>query len=179
MGILLLNSDQEIRSILQERKTEVVTLLVPEATLLALNERMRKNIGKQIPILLTYYSKYLSTTKRLGKNARKTTYQPSPGREKMKRINVRLSTGSWALLSALAQVHGVSRCYLFNYLLWLENVGVGNSIVRTMNEGGPTFHSNYKYILHLDLLKNEITRRLESNPQDTFYVVNYESLYSS
>lgn len=179
MGVLLLNSDPEIRSILQERKTEVVTLLIPEATLFALGEKGRKNLGKQIPILLKYYSKYLSTTKRLGKNARKTIYQPSPGKEKMKRINVRLSTGSWSLLGALAQVHGVSRCFLFNYLLWLEKVGVGDSIVITMNEGGPTFHREYKYILHLDLLKNEITRRLECNPRSTFFVVNYESLYSS
>ncbi|TGM09848.1 DUF1564 domain-containing protein [Leptospira barantonii] len=152
MGILLLNSDQEIRSILQERKTEVVTLLVPEATLLALNERMRKNIGKQIPILLTYYSKYLSTTKRLGKNARKTTYQPSPGREKMKRINVRLSTGSWALLSALAQVHGVSRCYLFNYLLWLENVGVGNSITKNQTKQKDKYESSKRLILSDSIL---------------------------
>lgn len=179
MGVLLLNSDHEICSILQERKTEVVTLLIPESTLLALNEKERKNFAKRIPLLLKYYSKYLSATKRLGKNARKTLYQSSPGRDKMKRINVRLSTGSWSLLSALAQVHGVSRCYLFNYLLWLEKVGVGDSIVRTMNEGGPTFHRDYKYILHLDLLGNEITRRLECDPRQEFFVVNYESLYSS
>ncbi|EMN12969.1 hypothetical protein LEP1GSC055_0202, partial [Leptospira borgpetersenii str. Brem 307] len=26
-------------------------------------------------------------------------------------------------LSVLAAAHGVSRCYLFNYMLWLEELG--------------------------------------------------------
>lgn len=90
----------------------------------------------------------------------------------MVRMNVRLSTGSWAFLGALAHTHGVSRCFLFNYLLWLDEVGVGDSIVSTMNEGGPTFHRNYKCILHLDLLNNTITRQLECEPTNLFSVLD-------
>lgn len=179
MGVLLLNSNYEIRSTLQERKSNVVTLLVPESTLLRYSVRERRNLPKKIPALLRRYSKFLSATKRLGNKAGKTLYQPSPGKLKMKKINVRLSTGSWALFGALAHVHGVSRCFLFNYLLSLEDSGVGDSIVSVMNEGGPTFHKNYKYILDLDLLNNSITRSLRCDPHDTFYVLDYRDWYDS
>ncbi|TGM10177.1 DUF1564 domain-containing protein [Leptospira barantonii] len=172
MGILSLNSDQELSSRLQEHQSEVVTLLVSKHTLSRYGEKDRKTLPKRIPHLLRTYGKYLTSTKRLGKRAGKTSYQPSVGRGNMVRINVRLSTGSWAFLGTLAHAHGVSRCFLFNYLLWLDEVGVGNSIVRTMNEGGPTFHKNYKYILHLDLLNNKITRRLECEPTNLFYVLD-------
>ncbi len=90
-----------------------------------------------------------------------------------------LSTGSWAFLGMLAQVHGVSRCYLFNYLLWLDEVGVGDSIVRTVNEGGPTFHRDYKYILHFDLLNNSVIRRLECEPNGIFYVLDFRDWFDS
>ncbi|WP_000496496.1 DUF1564 family protein, partial [Leptospira interrogans] len=62
--------------------------------------------------------------------------------------------------------HGVSRCFLFNYLLWLEEVGVGDSIVDTMNRGVPQFHKSYKMIWTLNLRKNQISRELffEPNP---------------
>ncbi|EMN47368.1 hypothetical protein LEP1GSC088_0515, partial [Leptospira interrogans str. L1207] len=36
------------------------------------------------------YAKYLSSSKRLGKKADRTLYQPSPGKLKMKRISVRV-----------------------------------------------------------------------------------------
>ncbi|PJZ56957.1 DUF1564 domain-containing protein [Leptospira barantonii] len=179
MGILLLSSDQNLRSILQERKTEVVTLLIPELTLLGYREKELRLLGKRIPMLLRRYGKYLTAIPRLGKNARKTLYQVSPGPKKMRRVNVRLSTGSWAFLGMLAFVHGVSRCYLFNYLLWLDEVGVGDYTVNTMNEGGPTFHKNYSYILHLDLLNNSIIRRLETEPTDTFHVLDYRDWFDS
>ncbi|PJZ57946.1 DUF1564 domain-containing protein [Leptospira barantonii] len=175
----LLHSNHEIRSFLQERKSHVVTLLVPEQTLLGYSDLERRRLAKKIPSLLRRYSKFLSTTKRLGTKAGKTLYQPSPGKEKMKKISVRLSTGSWALFGTLAHVHGVSRCFLFNYLLLLEASGVGNSIDRVMNEGGPTFHENYKYILELDLLNNSIVRRLQCKPHDTFYMLDYRDWYDS
>ncbi|MBM9498733.1 DUF1564 domain-containing protein [Leptospira sp. 201903071] len=179
MGILLLNSDHELRSILQENRTEVVTLLIPKLTLLQFSEKERKNLPKWIPILLKRYAKYLTSIKRLGTKAEKVLYQPSPGKEQMQRINVRVSRGSWALLGLLAQVHGVSRCFLFNFLLRLDEAGVGDSIVNTMNEGGPTFHRNYKYILHLDLLNNRIIRSLECEPVDYFYVLDYRDWFDS
>ncbi|EMJ47067.1 hypothetical protein LEP1GSC111_1737 [Leptospira interrogans str. UT126] len=39
------------------------------------------------------------------------------------------------------------KCYLFNYLLKLEALGVGNSILNTVRAGVPTFHWSYSYIL--------------------------------
>lgn len=177
MGILLLNSDQELRSRLQQPQCEVVTLLVSKFKLSEYNEEDRKKLPKRIPNLLRIYGKYLTSSKRLGKRAGKTSYQESVGRGNMVRINVRLDTGSWVLLGTLAQAHGVSRCFLFNYLLWLDEVGVGSSIVRTMNEGGPTFHRDYRYILHLDILENSVVRRLECQPDHTFYVLDPRDWY--
>ncbi|RHX92489.1 DUF1564 domain-containing protein [Leptospira stimsonii] len=177
MGILLLNSDQELCSRLQKPQCEVVTLLISKRTLLQYKEEERKKLPKRIPNLLRIYGKYLTSAKRLGKEAGTTSYQPSVGRGNMVRINVRLDTGSWVLLGTLAQAHGVSRCFLFNYLLWLDEVGVGSSIVRTMNEGGPTFHTDYRYILHLDILSNCIVRRLECHPEHTFYVLDPRDWY--
>lgn len=178
MGILLLNSDQCIQSKLQESNSHVVTLLVPENTLLRYREKDRKNLPKRIPQLLRKYTKFLSASPRLGKKAGRTLYQPSPGKQKMKRINVRLSTGSWTLFGVLAQTHGVSRCFLFNYLLWLEENEIGDSIVSIMNEGGPTFHKKYKYILDLDLLNNRASRILKCEPENCFYVLDYRDWYN-
>ncbi|XDD51107.1 DUF1564 domain-containing protein [Leptospira sp. WS92.C1] len=178
MGYLLLNEDHEIHSPLQKDRLETVTLLIPEATLLRFSEGNVRALPKKIPGLLRTYGKYLTTTKRLGNQAGKTLYQPSPGKQKMKRINVRLSTGSWTFLGTLAQAHGVSRCYLFNYLLWLEELGVGDSIVETMNAGVPTFHRYYSYILHLDLIHNRVSRKLKCEPDSLFYTLDYRDWFS-
>ncbi|WP_036042864.1 DUF1564 domain-containing protein [Leptospira alstonii] len=173
MGTLLLNSDCKISSTLGENRSETITLLIPEDTWLCFSEKDVKALPRKIPELLRTYGKYLSTTKRLGKKAGRTLYQPSPGKQKMKRVNIRVSTGSWTLFGAHAQAHGVSRCYLFNYLLWLESVGVGDSIVDTMNAGVPAFHRSYSYILHIDLVNNEVTRKLRCRPISYFYALDY------
>ncbi|PJZ61322.1 DUF1564 family protein, partial [Leptospira adleri] len=94
MGILLLNSDHEIQSVLQDNRMEVVTLLVPKHTLSCLGEKERGNLPKRIPLLLKRYAKYLTAINRLGNKAEKTLYQPSPGKKQMQRINVRVSRGS-------------------------------------------------------------------------------------
>ncbi|TGM99171.1 DUF1564 domain-containing protein [Leptospira yasudae] len=179
MGVLLLHSDYKLDGVLQEITANVVTLIVPEATLSLYSESERRQLAKRIPELLERYSKYLTAIPRLGHKAWKTLYQNSPGPKKMKRINVRLSTGSWVLFGTLAQAHGVSRCFLFNFLLELDRAGVGYSIVNTMNEGGPTFHRNYSYILHLDLLNNRITRTLQCIPENSFYVLDYRDWFDS
>ncbi|AOP35909.1 CopG family transcriptional regulator [Leptospira tipperaryensis] len=179
MGYLTFNADEEISSRLQESRTETVTLLIPEGTLARLGVKDAKVLPKKIPQLLRTYGKYLTATKRLGKKAGKTLYQPSPGKEKMKRVNVRLSTGSWTFLGTLAQAHGVSRCYLFNYLLWLEELEVGDSIVETVNAGAPAFHRYYSYILHLDLPNNRVFRRLQTEPVSLFYVLDYRDWFPS
>ncbi|WP_212885955.1 DUF1564 family protein, partial [Leptospira borgpetersenii] len=68
------------------------------------------------------------------------------------------------VLGVLAAAHGVSRCFLFNYLLWLEDSGIGNSIVDTMNRGVPQFHGTYKMSWTLNLQKNQIFRTLLIKP---------------
>lgn len=179
MGILLLNSDQELHTALQEKRTDVVTLLVPKKTLLRLSEKERRNFSKRIPLLLKRYAKYLTSIKRIGNKAEKTLYQPSPGKGEMQRINVRVSRKSWALLGLFAQVHGVSRCFLFHFLLELDELGVGDSIVNIMNAGGPTFHRTYRYTFHIDILNNRIKRSLKCEPIDFFQVLDYRELRDS
>nr|PJZ93096.1 hypothetical protein CH379_09620 [Leptospira ellisii] len=77
----------------------------------------------------------------------------------------------------MAQAHGVSRCYLFNYLLYLEESEVGDSIEEMLNEGVPTFHKNYSYILHLDLTFNRVTRKLQCLPESAFYTFEYREWF--
>ncbi|TGN02540.1 DUF1564 domain-containing protein [Leptospira yasudae] len=177
MGYLLLNADREIRSTLQKDRMETVTLLIPEETWLRFSEHEARRLPKKIPQMLRTYAKYLTAQKRLGKNAGRTLYQPSPGKSKMKRVNVRLSPGSWTLFGTLAQAHGVSRCFLFNYLLWLDFAGVGGSVFDTLNAGVPTFHRNYSYILHLDLAYNQVIRKLDCEPDSLFYTLDYRDWY--
>ncbi|MDI7197666.1 DUF1564 domain-containing protein [Leptospira santarosai] len=167
----MLNSDSEISSILQEGRSETVTLLIPEDTWIRFSEKDLKLLPKKIPQFLKTYGKFLSASKRLGKKAGRTLYQPSPGKQKMKRVNVRVCSASWTLFGTLAQAHGVSRCYLFNYLLRLESLEVGNSIMDTMNLGVPTFHRSYSYILHVDLQNNRVTRKLRCEPETYFHVL--------
>ncbi|RHX89662.1 DUF1564 domain-containing protein [Leptospira stimsonii] len=179
MGVLLIKTDHSLESILQEDRMNVATLLIPDSTLSLYSEPERRILPKRLPDLLRRYAKLLTASSRLGRNAGTILYQNGAGPKKMKRMNVRVSTGSWALLGALAHAHGVSRCFLFNYMLWLDRVEVGDSIVRTMNEGGPTFHRNYSYILHLDLLNNKISRSLKCAPEDAFYVLDYRDWFPS
>ncbi|MBM9502781.1 DUF1564 domain-containing protein [Leptospira sp. 201903071] len=179
MGTLLLNSDQELKSILQERTSDVITLLIPKKTLLGLSESEKRKLPKKIPNLLRKYGKYLTSSRRLGYKAGKTLYQRTEGKENMIRINARVSTGSWALLGALAQAHGVSRCFLFNYLLWLDEIEMDSHLVETMNEGAPTFHRNYSYILHLDLLNNKISRKLQCVPENFLSILDYRDWFGS
>ncbi|XDD52288.1 DUF1564 domain-containing protein [Leptospira sp. WS92.C1] len=173
METLFLNTNFEIQSPLQEPNSEVVTFLIPKSYLDRLNPEDQKKLPKRLPLLLKKYAKYIASTKRLNKKAGKTLYQIKTGKNNMKRINARTRTGSWALLGALAQAHGVSRCYLFNYLLWLDDLGVGDSIVDTLNAGVPTFHENYRYTLLLDLLNNKIIRKLEFEPNPFKHIFTY------
>ncbi|AOP36599.1 CopG family transcriptional regulator [Leptospira tipperaryensis] len=164
MRTIFLSSDFEIRSSLQEKTSDVVTFLVPKKYLNRVKISDRKKLPKRLPGLLKKYSKYIASTKRLNKRAGKTLYQANEGKGNMQRINARIQTKDWILLGTLAQAHGVSRCYLFNYLLWLDQIGVGDSISNVLNSGAPTFHKYYKFILLLDLSKNIITKRLEFEP---------------
>ncbi|MBM9578003.1 DUF1564 domain-containing protein [Leptospira sp. 201903070] len=179
MRTIFLKSDFEIHSSLKENSSDVVTFLVPKKNLIRLNENARKNLPKKLPYLLKKYGKYIASTKRLNKKAGKTLYQANTGKEKMQRINARIQTKNWLLLGTLAQAHGVSRCFLFNYLLWLDEIGIGNSISGILNSGTPTFHNYYKLITFLDFSKNKITKRLEFEPNPIHIFPRTQQAYDS
>ncbi|RHX88164.1 DUF1564 domain-containing protein [Leptospira stimsonii] len=161
MESIFLNSDERIESRLAERKEKVVTLLIPENYFDRLSSEEQRKLSKKLPYLLRRYAKLLSSRSRLNSKADSILYQ-NPG--KMKKMNFRTNTGYWSLLGALAQAHGVSRCFLFNFLLSLEEAEVGDSIEDILNAGVPTFHDVYRYIWQLDLIQNTITRSLDFSP---------------
>ncbi|XDD51327.1 DUF1564 domain-containing protein [Leptospira sp. WS92.C1] len=169
MGTLFLNAESKIQSTLVSSKMEVETILFPEFFLNRLTEKERKNLSKRILPLLRRYQKLLLGKRRINHKAGKTLYQKNQG--KLIRINMRIDTGVWAVLGVISAAHGVSRCFMVNYLLWLDDLGVGDFIDKTLNVGFPTFQNNYRYIWHLDLLKNRMIRSIEfdPNPLWTFY----------
>ncbi|MBM9499785.1 DUF1564 domain-containing protein [Leptospira sp. 201903071] len=166
MEMLSIRSDQFIESTLVERKDDVVTILIPESDYLALDPKAQKDLKKKLPYLLRRYGKYLAGASRLNVKAGKILYQKNRG--PMKRINFRVESGMWNILGMFALSHGVSRCFLFNYMLTLETLEVGDSIVETMNAGAPTFHQVYRFIWQLELQSKRIFRILEFTPNPIF-----------
>lgn len=83
---------------------------------------------------------------------------------------MRVDTGVWAILGVIAAAHGVSRCFLVNYMIWLDDSGVGDSIEEKLNVGSPTFQNSYGYLWHLDLLNNRITKSLEFRPNPIWFL---------
>ncbi|RHX84389.1 DUF1564 domain-containing protein [Leptospira stimsonii] len=162
MGQIYLNTNQEIQSALVLSRMDVETILIPEKYLNRLSEKERRALPKRILPLLRRYQKLILSLRRINQNARKTLYQRDQG--KLKRINMRIDTGVWVLLGVLAAAHGVSRCFMVNYLFWLDDSGGGIYLDRVLNVGCPTFQNIYSYIWHLDLLKNKIIKRLEFEP---------------
>lgn len=144
MEQIYFNTDQKIESTLNENVEKVVTLLVPKRYYVILSSKDRRMLGKKLPYLLNRYGKFISSHSRLNRRAVTTLYQKNQG--ELKKINFRIDMSHWAMLGVLAHAHGVSRCFLFNFLLSLEKAGVGDSIVKVLNEGVPTFHKIYRYI---------------------------------
>ncbi|EQA60795.1 hypothetical protein LEP1GSC062_1847 [Leptospira alexanderi serovar Manhao 3 str. L 60] len=62
--------------------------MIPEDTWLRFSEKDLKFLPKKIPQFLKTYGKFPSASKRLGKKAGQTLYQPSSGKRKMNRINI-------------------------------------------------------------------------------------------
>ncbi|AOP36588.1 hypothetical protein A0128_21550 [Leptospira tipperaryensis] len=166
MEMLSIRSDQVIESALVEKTSDVVTVILPENYYFALNPKEQRDLKRKLPFLLSRYGKYLAGASRLNTKAGKILYQKNQG--KMKRINFRVESGMWNILGMLALSHGVSRCFLFHYMLILESLGVGDSIVQTMNAGPPTFHRVYSFIWQLDLQSKRIFRKLEFDPNPIF-----------
>ncbi|MBW0435009.1 DUF1564 domain-containing protein [Leptospira yasudae] len=169
MEMLWFSSGEKIESILIEGPLGIDSLLVPYSYWDRLDPQEKKILPHRLTFLLRRYGKYLANKKRLHWKAGKIRYNRGVGR--MKKMTIRVNTGAWAVLGALAAAHGVSRCYLFNYMLWLEDNGVGDSIVETLNRGVPSLHGTYRMIWTLNLRENLISRELEfePNPMTTEY----------
>ncbi|EMK25013.1 DUF1564 domain-containing protein [Leptospira kirschneri] len=163
MDILLLDDCQKIESALVENSVGTDSLLVPDDYWNRLNSQERKALRGKLPILLRKYSKRIASMERLHHKAGKIKYNRGVG--KMKKFSIRVNTGVWANLGVLAAAHGVSRCYLFNYMLWLEDLGGEEDFfVKALNQGVPSFHWTYKMIWKIDRRQNLISRELQFEP---------------
>ncbi|EQA72447.1 PF07600 family protein [Leptospira noguchii serovar Panama str. CZ214] len=158
-----MHEDQKIESALVESSVGTDSLLVPSDYWNRLNPQERKDLRKKLPILLRKYSKRIAAMERLHHKAGKIKY--NRGVVKMKKFSIRVNTGVWANLSVLAAAHGVSRCYLFNYMLWLEDLsGEEDFFVKRLNQGVPSFHWTYKMIWKINRKQNLISRELQFEP---------------
>lgn len=178
MAAIYLDIDQMIRSTLVPNgatRSNVETILFPESYLLGLTPEKRKFLPKRILPLLRRYQKFLISKRRINRNARKTLYQRDVG--KLVRLNMRIDTGVWAILGVIAAAHGVSRCFLVNYMIWLDDSGVGDSIDLELNVGSPTFQNSYNYIWSLDLVQNSITKTLEFKPNPIRFLTAEDILH--
>ncbi|WP_000353653.1 DUF1564 domain-containing protein [Leptospira interrogans] len=164
MDILLLDDGQKIESALVESSVGTDSLLVPDVYWNRLNAQEKKALRSKLPFLLRKYSKQIVSMKRLHDRAGKIKYNRGVG--KMKKFSVRVHTGVWATLGVLAAAHGVSRCYLFNYMLWLEESWWEKKIflLKTLNPGVPSFHWTYKMTWKIDRRQNLISRELQFEP---------------
>lgn len=162
MGKIFFDTDQKIQSKLLESKTETETILFPESYLKTLTLEQKKALPKRILPLLKRYQKFLASQRRINREAGKILYQKNRG--KMIRMNMRIDCKTWALLGVISATHGVSRCFMVNYLLWLDDSKVGDSIDKVLNVGCPPFQSSYSYVWHLDLAQNRIIKSLRFHP---------------
>ncbi|MGJ4717172.1 DUF1564 domain-containing protein [Leptospira interrogans] len=170
MNMLILDDGQKIVSALVENSIGTDSLLVPNDYWNRLNSQERKDLRKKLPSLLRKYSKRIASMERLYHRAGKIKYNRGGG--KMKKFSIRVNTGVWANLGVLAAAHGVSRCYLFNYMLWLEELGGKEDFfVKTLNRGVPSFHWTYKMTWKINRRQNLISRELqfEPNPMTSQY----------
>ncbi|EMO54313.1 DUF1564 domain-containing protein [Leptospira noguchii] len=163
MDILLLDDGQKIESALVEDSVGTDSLLVPYVYWNRLNLQERKALRGKLPFLLRKYSKQIASMKRLHNRAGKIKYNRDVG--KMKKFSIRVHTGVWATLGVLAAAHGVSRCYLFNYMLWLEDLGGKEDFfVKSLNRGVPSFHWTYEMTWKINRRQNLISRELQFEP---------------
>ncbi|OOV43409.1 hypothetical protein B1J93_07735 [Leptospira kirschneri serovar Pomona] len=160
MDILLFDDGQKIESTLIEGVVGTDSLLVPEVYWNRLSPQERKVLRNRLPFLLRKYSKQIASMTRLHDKAGKIKYNLGVG--KMKKFSIRVHTGFWATLGVLAAAHGVSRCYLFNYMLWLEEQG--DFFVKTLNRGVPIFHWTYEMTWKINRRQNLISRELKFEP---------------
>ncbi|MBM9501112.1 DUF1564 domain-containing protein [Leptospira sp. 201903071] len=166
MGTIHLDTKRKIQSSFSDSKKEVETILFPETFLNSLSDEERKKLPRCVFPLLKRYQKFILSKRRINPRAGKTLYQGDRG--KLIRVNLRIESEAWLLLGVLSAAHGVSRCFMLNYLLWLEASEVGDSIDKVLNVGCPPLHNSYSYIWHLDRVEKKIIRRIEFDPDPLF-----------
>ncbi|MBM9500083.1 DUF1564 domain-containing protein [Leptospira sp. 201903071] len=163
MRKFIFQREPKITSKIGEFQSDVETILIPEVYLKNLTKEERKILPKKIRSLVGKYSTYISSMRRLNSKAGKRKYQRDVG--KLRRVNVRMKTRDWLLLGVLAEAHGVSRCFLVNFLLYLESSEVGDSL-RKFWVGPPTPPRVYSFIWQIEPTQRRVSRtlRLEPNP---------------
>ncbi|TGK15025.1 DUF1564 domain-containing protein [Leptospira kmetyi] len=167
MGRIILSENQKVRTRLSVDGVSCVeTFLIPEEYLARLSSEGRKQLPEKIRRLLRRCGKHIIAMHRLNPKPGKTMYQRDCGR--LVRFNVRMDTALGAILGSFAASHGVSRCFLVNYLLWMDEVGIADSIFETLSVGTPSFHDVYRNILTLDLASNTITREFTFEPNPIY-----------
>ncbi|TGK34601.1 DUF1564 family protein [Leptospira gomenensis] len=162
MKAILLNTDQKIKSIYEDEKREVVSLLIAEKNLRHLTEKEKKTLIKNFVPLIRKYEKYLISTKRIHNKAGKILYnrEQSP----LKKINLRMKNSDWNLLSLLASTHGVSRSFLMNYILWLDKVGIHNFMMEKFFKGTSNKIGSYQFNWRIQFQSNQLIRELIIEP---------------
>ncbi|XDD50899.1 DUF1564 domain-containing protein [Leptospira sp. WS92.C1] len=167
MGILILNTDRQIQSSFEDNKSEVVSLLIPEDTIAFMTKEERRKFIKNIPLLIKKYEKYLVSSKRIHKKAGKILYNRDQNR--LKKLNLRMKNSDWNLLSVLASTHGVSRCFLVNYILWLDKLGMANTSFDQIYQGIPTQKSAYQFNWSINFEANQLIRKLQIEPNVLYF----------
>lgn len=162
MGILI-SATPSTSSRLTGSKKNVESILIPESFLKRLTDLERKNLPKIVGPLLETYTKYIVSLRRLNPRAKKVMYQRGEG--KLIKVNMRIASEHWELLRVLADAHGVSKSFLFNYILWLDSLDVGESFREVLGVGVPTLHNSYSYTLQYDRIQNKISRILKFTPE--------------
>lgn len=177
MGRIILSENQRVQTRLGvDGISNVETFLIPEEYWSRLSFVKRKQLPEKIRRLLRRCGKHIIAMRRLNPKPGKTMYQKDRGR--LVRLNVRMSIPLGAILGSYAASHGVSRCFLVNYLLWLDEVGVADSILETVSVGTPAFHDLYRNILTLDLASNTITREFIFEPNPIWTIdLDFESYF--
>lgn len=173
MGILISASPSTSSRLTGKKNVE--SILIPESFLKRLTDLERKNLPKNVGPLLDTYTKYLVSLRRLNPRAKKVMYQRGEG--KLIKVNMRIAPEHWELLRVIANSHGVSKSFLFNYILWLDSLGVGESFREVLGVGVPTLHNSYSYTLHYDTVQNKISRSLQFRPEFLKTVRKYRKGY--
>ncbi len=113
----------------------VCTLILPNSLYKSFlkNWKGRRAGARCLKEILFLYTRDIENTEKLNPNSLLLLYQKKENdqRKKWSRLNFRPDVVDWSRLGLLARKHGVSRCYLFSYLL--EKYFSGESGPKSVN----------------------------------------------